>query len=166
MSDPPQAVHAVFSARDLIIPVLAGMTSFVAAWVAARLALKNFYQERIWERKATAYSTVFEALHSIERWHQSHFDASTEGREIAEERKKTLQVEANKAEEDLEKCLAGQIWILPPWFYNRSLKLTHDLRRVATTEVVWQVYLDRSLALINATTRYLAERVRKDLGIK
>jgi hypothetical protein len=164
MSDPSQAAQATFTAHELILPALAGIASFVAAWVAARLALRNFYQERIWERKATAYTAVFEALHSIERWHQHHFDASVEGREISEEQKKTLQIEANKAEQDLEKCLAGQVWILPQ-FYNRSLRLTQDLRKIATTERIWDKFLQRSLQLISGTTRYLGEKVREDLGV-
>jgi hypothetical protein len=165
MSDPPQVDQAIFTAHDLVIPALAGITSFVAAWVAARLALRNFYQERIWERKAAAYTTIFGALHSIERWHQNHFDALVEGKEISEEKNKSLQVEANKAEQELEKCLAGQAWILPPWFYNRSLRLTEDLRKIAATERMWGALLQRSLELIHRTTRYLSEKVREDLGV-
>jgi hypothetical protein len=165
MSDPDSA-QSILSARDILISLLTIAGSFAGAWIASKLALGNYYRQQIWDRKAAAYTTIFESIHAIERWHEKHFDASVEGTEISEERQKILQAEANKAEEDLERCLAGQRWILPPAFYNRSLRLTHDLRHAAVTEVNWQAFLQRSLTLIDTTTRYLNEVVHKDLGIK
>lgn len=165
MADQAIAQNAL-ALKDWLIPVLTVAGSFLGAWIASKLALGNYYRQQIWERKADAYTSVFESLHSIERWHQKHFDAAVESKEISPERQKALQAEANKAEEDLERCLAGQRWTLPAAFYNRSLRLTHDLRRIAATELVWEQFLDRSLALIDRTTRYLNELVQKDLGVR
>jgi hypothetical protein len=164
MPDPIAGQDQALALRDIFVPALAIAGSFAGAWIASKLALGNYYRQQRWERKAAAYTSIFESLHAIERWHQKHFDASIEGKEISEERQKVLQAEANKAEGDLERCLAGQRWILPTAFYNRSLRLTHDLRHTAATELIWQPYLQRSLVLIDGTTRYLNELVQNDLG--
>jgi hypothetical protein len=159
----PQTTVATFTAHDLVLPALTVTASFIATWIAAQLALGNFYRERIWERKADAYTKVFEALHDIERWHSKHLDAAMEGRDIPEQRRLELQRDANKAEQDLERTLAGQVWILPPAFYNRSLRLTDDLQKSAIEEKEWVPFLERSIHSISETTRYLKGLVRSDL---
>ncbi len=41
------------------------ITGSVAAFIAARLALKRFYQERWWEKKLAGYVDLLEAVHHV-----------------------------------------------------------------------------------------------------
>lgn len=77
---------------------IGAITSFLGAWLAANLALKRFYKEKMWERKAAAYTTIFEALHHIRNWYAKNLDAYFEQRDISDEKTKELQKFANKAE--------------------------------------------------------------------
>lgn len=101
MPDPVTAPY-VFTLHDLLVSTLTIAGSFAGAWIAAKLAFANFYRQQIWQRKAEAYSTVFQAITGVERWYLKHFEALVRGSEIAQERKAKLQAEANQAEEDLE----------------------------------------------------------------
>lgn len=48
--------------------LLSSVAAFVGSWLAARFALLRYYQERIWERRAEAYTSIFGSLHDMEQW--------------------------------------------------------------------------------------------------
>lgn len=88
------------------------------AWLAAsltmRLTLKRFFREKAWERKAAAYTVVFEGLHDMLDWHGEHFDAEISGRELPEDRQTVLRERYRKARDDIRRSIAGQAWLLDP----------------------------------------------------
>src|ERR1700712_4893218 len=88
------------------------VASFIGAWFAARFALSRFYREKVWERKAAAYTAIFEALHFIEQWFSEHQDAYFEQREISEEETKRLSKASNDAEAELARRLASETWLI------------------------------------------------------
>jgi len=55
-------------ARDALIGVVSGVGS---AYVTLHFALKRFYFEKWWERKAEAYSSILDALHHLKN-HVEH----------------------------------------------------------------------------------------------
>lgn len=149
--------------KDLLVPLLSAVASFVGAWLAANFALRRFYKERIWERKAAAYSAIFEALHIIEQWYDKHYDAYFEQRELPDEVTKKLRTNADAAEEDLERRLAAETWLIPTHCRERLTKLTNDLKK---RDGDWFAYLDTGVGAILKATNELREMVRADLGIK
>lgn len=146
-----------------LVPVLTIVGSFAAAWMGARLSLRNFYMERRWDRKADAYTIVFEAIRDTQRWYEQHFKSLEVGTEIDDDRKKRLQDEANQAEAKFERCLAGQVWNLPEDFRERAWKLSRELGSFVGKTDSWFEYLDGSLALIQEAVEELAELAKKDL---
>jgi hypothetical protein len=52
----------------VLTPLLAATAAFIGSWLAARFALSRFYRERIWERRAAAYTSIFESVHEYVRW--------------------------------------------------------------------------------------------------
>jgi hypothetical protein len=118
-------------------------TAFGGTVLGARLALANFYRQKIWEQKAASYTAMFEAIHVIERWHTKHRETFFAGAILEEERKKALQAEANKAEEDLERRLAGNAWLLPLSYRDRITKMTAHLRLVAVPGTLRSVIFSR-----------------------
>src|SRR5437016_4995389 len=111
MQPMPDPITTAITLRDFLIPTLSGAASFVGTWIAAKFALTNFYEQKLWEQKKSSYTAIFEAIHSIERWHEKNLAAATVFRDIESDRKEQLRVEANKAEEDLERRLAGEAWL-------------------------------------------------------
>ena len=97
------------TAKDFAIPALTILGSSFGAWLAAKFALRNYYRQQIWDRKAAAYTLIFEAIHAIERWHDKHMQAAIKERDIEPNEAAKLQREANEAEENLERCLAGHL---------------------------------------------------------
>jgi hypothetical protein len=134
------------------------------ASVATR-RLTGTSEQRRWERKADAYTTIFEAFHNVERWYEKHLEAAQQEREISDERKRRLQEDAKKAEEDLERCLAGQVWNLPEDFRRRASRLTSNLSTFGKPEMMWHDYLEGSLALIQTAAQELNSIAQKDLRV-
>ena len=54
----------------------------VSARVTVHFALKRFYSEKWWERKAEAYSSIIEALHHIRNYADHHMEFEMRGAEI------------------------------------------------------------------------------------
>ncbi|MGC1777062.1 MAG: hypothetical protein WBB34_03895 [Xanthobacteraceae bacterium] len=158
---------AIFYAKDFLIPALAVAGSFAGAWVAAKLALNNFFRERVWERKTASYTAIFEAIHAIERWHDKHYEAAILARDITEDKSIALRREANAAEEALERRLAGEAWLLPASFNARISSMIVDL---STNESKhrndWQGFLDEGLFILHSATKELLALARRDLNLK
>jgi hypothetical protein len=138
------------------------IASFVGAWFAARFALSRFYREKVWERKAAAYTAIFEALHFIEQWFSEHQDAYFEQREISEEETKRLSKASNDAEAELARRLASETWLIPNKSRLLLNRLTQDLK---TREQDWFQYLDTNLGRIYAATNELRDMVHADLHL-
>lgn len=93
----------------LITPV----ASFVGAGLAARLAVKSFYKEKVWERKVDAYTAIFAALHEINRWYETHYEANLVDREIPDDETAKLQELYSEAKRKLRQRLDSEIWLVP-----------------------------------------------------
>jgi hypothetical protein len=160
----PSPVQNALTAKDVLVPAITIIGSFAGAWFAAKLALGNYYRQQIWERKAEAYTVILEAIFTIERWFEKQFDATAMGKELSHNDEQRLRDEGRKAEEDLEKCLAGHAWMLPSPFCERSYKMIADAEAVNTA--MWQEFLDKSIAIFERATDDLRRLVRQDLRIK
>jgi hypothetical protein len=142
--------------------ILTATASFLGAWVAARFALTRFYREKIWERKAAAYTAIFEALHFIDNWYSKHFDAYITQRELTKEETDKLRAAANDAEAELERRLASETWLIPDDCRLRLKKLTTDLKE---RQEDWFQYLDAGQATLQTATDELREMVHADLHL-
>jgi|ERR1035437_556792 hypothetical protein len=147
---------------DLWPYILTAIASFLGAWIAARFAVSRFYQEKIWERKAAAYTAIFEALHFIEEWYSKHFDAYVTQRELTEEETEKLRTAANDAEAELERRLASETWLIPNNCRIRLNKLTEDLK---VHDEDWFQYLDAGQHTLAVATDELRDMVHADLHL-
>jgi hypothetical protein len=151
---------------QLELALIAAAASFVGAWIAARLAFARFSREKVWERKAAAYTAIFEALHYIGRWHEKHYEAALIKEEINEEKRKKLQAEANTAEDELERRLASETWLIPPECRARLEKMITDLKNSAFKHrSSWDEYLDDSCFIVKTASDDLRSMVVQDLGL-
>jgi hypothetical protein len=111
---------AVFTA------LLSAAAAFIGSWLAAHFALHRFYHERIWERRAAAYTAIFDALHDQQNWYDAAH-AMMRGRTISAEEKAKVSAEAGAAESALKRRIDSEIWLVSDQFLGRVAKLFLDL---------------------------------------
>jgi hypothetical protein len=157
-------VNLMFGQIETALLTIVG--SSFGAWIAARLAFTRFSREKIWERKAAAYTAIFEALHYIGRWYEKHYEASIEAKEIDDEKTKQLKADANKAEDELERRLASETWLLPAHCRLRLKKMIDDLKNSAYRHTMWQEFLEDGGHIISTATDDLRNLVEIDLGLR
>lgn len=147
------------------IAIIAAVASFAGTWLAAQLAFARFSKEKIWERKAEAYTAIFEALHYVGRWYEKHYEASIVWKDIEEEKTKQLKIEANKAEEELERRLGSETWLIPVPCRERLEKMTAELKSSAFKNTEWQPFLEDGCFIIQSATKDIRTMVINDLGL-
>lgn len=146
--------------------IIAIIPSFLGAWIAARLAFARFSREKIWERKAAAYTAIFEALHYIGRWYESHYEASLIQKDIGEDKEKQLKADANKAEDELERRLASETWLIPAECRTRLEKMTRDLKNSEYEQrTSWQGFLEDGAFIVKTATDDLRLMTVDDLRL-
>lgn len=145
--------------------LIAAIASFVGAWIAARLAFARFSREKVWERKAAAYTAIFEALHYIGRWYEKHYEASLIQKDIEEEKTKQIKADANKAEDELERRLGSETWLIPPECRARLEKMTLELKNSAYKNTQWQPFLEDGAFIVKTATDDLRVMVVEDLRL-
>jgi predicted nucleic acid-binding protein len=150
---------------DFLTPtaISAAVASFVGAWLAARFALHRYYREQMWQRKAAAYTAIFEALHLIDNWYSKHLDAHFDNRELSDEITKKLRQDANDAEAQLEKRLASETWVVSHACQARLRKMTAELQK---RQDDWFSHLDSGTAIIASAQADLRELVMADLNVE
>jgi len=140
--------------------------AFGGAWLAAfltmRLTLKRFYRERTWERKAAAYTVVFEGLHDMLEFHSEHFDAAIERRDLTEDRAAELQARYRKAKDDVKRRIAGETWLLDEQVAEAVNGLWSDLQKQHSS---WEEALDDGYGYIANAQQKIRQIARADLEL-
>ncbi len=74
-----------------------------SALLTVRLALRRFYSEKWWERKAEAYSAILEALHHVRNYTDHNLDALKRGMNLPPDGDKELTNKLQNAMAELRK---------------------------------------------------------------
>ena len=106
----------------LIVPGLSALGSFAGAWFGARFALARFYRERMWDKKAEAYTSIFEAIFETHQWYRFHNKRRVGFAEA--EAKKVLE-QHQRAREEFGRRVARQAWIIS----DNNRAIINDLDR-------------------------------------
>ena len=138
--------------------------SFIGAWLAAQLAFNRFSREKVWERKAAAYTAIFEAMHTISRWYEKHLEAAILSRTLDVPTTDRLHAETNEAKAELARRLASETWLIPAHCRRRLDKMIDDLDDQRPES--WEQYLEGGYSIIKAATDDLRAAVESDLGLR
>jgi hypothetical protein len=93
------------SMTQTILSIIAAiLISAVTSVITVQLALKQFYSQKWWERKADAYSTIIEALYHVQNDLGSTFDDAVGEINLSEDRKKSLEDESRKGYAEIYKA--------------------------------------------------------------
>jgi hypothetical protein len=142
--------------------VLSAIAAFVGSWLAARFALDRFRHEKIWERRAAAYTAVFDALHDQAKWFATHADALERGRDIPDDEREKLAKEALEAAAAIRRRVDAETWLVSDAFLERIAKLADDLK-VRFDD--WPSYVEEGEIAIEAAIDDLRKIARRELRI-
>ncbi len=144
------------------VTLIAPMLGFAGAWLATRWTLTRFYKERSWERKAAAYTVVFEGLHDMLEWHSEQFDAAIIKEIVPEDRLAELTARYRKARDEVRRRIASETWLLDQRVADTIGTLWRALEKRETT---WEGQLDEGYGHIANAQEKIRDIARTDLEL-
>jgi hypothetical protein len=156
------AVEKVLLLETLAPAALSAIGGFIGAWFAARFALSRFYRERTWERRADAYTAIFEALHDMEKWFDKHLESEQQARELSKDEVERLTEDYKKAGADLKRRVAKETWLISDNFRSRLVTLEEALSQRIT---YWPDFLETSYGALHSAFDDLRQIARSELSI-
>jgi len=92
---------------DIIKSLLIGAgVSGITAWITVKLALRRFYTEKWWERKAQAYSEIIGSLAKMRICFDKWWDEQLEYKKTSPEARKRVNEEYTSAKRVIENAVA------------------------------------------------------------
>lgn len=135
------------------------------AFLAAFLAGRRFRTEKWWERKATAYSELVEALH-IMKWPSSeHIDAEMEHRKIPEKEAEEQWDQFKMARRNVWRIADTSAFLVSPQVLEAVQQLERDLSKATSAVSYWE-HLDTEHKAVQQCLDKIKALGRKELGIE
>ena len=165
----PQWLSSMPQWLSLLVGSLLSVTAGAIGTVfTTSLALKRFYRERWWERKAEAYSRIIEALHHAAHCLSEWSDEDLTCQKFSDEKKKQLSDDFQAARNELEKATGVGAYIIS----KESAKVLAELA-VAITQSSAKFEHGPSFEMYDADSKLYREALEKmrtlakrDLGVK
>jgi len=152
---------------NILSQILTGMIglagAIIVAVLAARFTAERFYKERTWERKANAYTVVFECLHAMLNWSSELYDEAVGAISLSPEAQAELSAEYKAARKHIRREIAGATWLLDARVEVEVNQLWRNLqsRRYSS----WQEELDETYGIIANCQTALRDIARQDLAL-
>jgi hypothetical protein len=144
--------------------IITGALAIGSVFLGAKLAFSRFRQERVWERKETAYTAIFGALYDMGRWFDEHWQSIEAYAELPEDRKAQLTADYQTARAALARRLASEAWVIPKVCRERLDKMTSDLLVRGGQD--WVEHVESGDLIITTARDDLLSLVRKDLKLR
>ena len=142
--------------------VVAAITAIIASYFTSRLALRRFYSEKSWEKKAEAYAAIFESLHYMKRAYAEDIDAAMKERDVPEDRQKESEKKYREARDEIAKRIDIGNFILSDEAVAELFDFQRALARASDTNS-WTVYIGDSYDAINSTLKRMRGIAKDDL---
>jgi hypothetical protein len=153
---------------DQLGSLLSFISSLIVAVITAnltvRLALKRFYAEKWWERKATAYNSIIEALHHVREHADTNLHFSLTQRDLPEKSDQELTDKLETAMAELRKQLDVGDFLLSDEAVAAMNKLMNGLDK-STRTTCWQEHLQLKVDAVDSCLAEMRLMARKDLKL-
>jgi hypothetical protein len=136
----------------------------ITSWITVRLALRQFYSQKWWERKADAYTRIMEALYHVKNNLQTLLNAEETGSQIPEDRREELGLRSRESYQEIYKAEGIGAFIISEKASEILSELSQNLNK-AKRERSWYEYLDENLFAINNCLEDLRYEAKRDLKI-
>ncbi len=142
--------------------VVAAITAIIASLCTSWFALRRFYSEKWWEKKAEAYAAIFEALHYMKRAYAEDIDAAMKEREVPEDRQKESEKKYREARDEIAKRIDIGNFILSDEAAAELSDFQRALARAKDTNS-WTVHIGDSYDAISNTLKRMRAIAKDDL---
>ena len=135
------------------------------AFLAAHLAAKRFRTEKWWERKASAYGELVDALHKMKWPPSEHMDAEIEGRDIPDNESERQWEEFKAARRNVWRIADSASFLVSEKVLESVQQMERDLGK-ATNSQSWFEHLDEQYSAVNNCLARVKEIGRIELGLR
>lgn len=101
----------------------------LGAVVSVRLALRRFYSEKWWEKKANSYTFIIESLVSMKAYYGAKLDCIESSRVSDDQKEIELEKHHSKAKNDINRYLQMGQFTISPEAYSELARLNRALNR-------------------------------------
>jgi hypothetical protein len=142
-----------------------GVIAILGAFLAAHLSTLRFRTEKWWERKASAYSELVEALHHMKWYPSEHIDAAIENRELPDEDKADYWKQYKDARRNVWKIADSASFLVSPKVNKAIVEMERELGEARTAEW-WFEHAEQQYAAIQKCLDQVKGLARQELGVK
>ena len=149
-----------------VLSILGGiLISAITSIITVRLALKQFYSQKWWERKADAYSTIIEALYHVQNDLGSVFSDAIGEIQLSEERKKILAEDSKKGYAEIYKAEGIGAFVISK---EAAQSLTQLRRRFNSEDpsMNWVERINNDFSAVEKCLKEIRYHAKRDLHIK
>jgi len=147
----------------------AGITIFtgvfiavITSWLTVQFSLKQFRDQKWWEKKANTYERILEALHKSKKFSDEHLKAEYTNRDVKEERNNELRKQANESREEILRAIDVGAFYLSDEAVQILKKYDADTDDLASLDT-WYEYLDADNTICHRTLEKLIVIAKQDL---
>lgn len=144
--------------------VMSVFVAWLAATLSAQMTLRRFYKEKMWERKANAYTTILEALGDLFAWFDKNLDAVYVHEQLGENESNELSEAFKRAHKEMTRTMAGQVWLLSPQVAAaiKAMNSTLDY----TDYPDFHSHLDEGYGAVKTCRETITALAQKDLQVE
>ena len=95
---------------EIVLTLLTGIgIAAVSSLITVHLSIKQFRNQRWWEKKVETYQRIMEAFHKSKKFESEYLTANFKGREVSEDLRAELVKQSKEAHEEISKaCDVGR----------------------------------------------------------
>lgn len=137
----------------------------ISSWVTVRLALRRFYSEKWWERKAEAYSEIIEALYDVYNSIVTTLKRGDWGaKQVPEEIREIISERSEEGYYKIVRAVGIGAFIISDEAVDELTKL-HRKTNMPLGEILYDS-LDERRSLYKQAIDTIRELAKKDLKVK
>ena len=152
--------------RDIILTkIFIGLVIAVfSALITIILAFPKFRKEKIWEKRAEAYSSILGAIYDAGKYTSKHLVAELKECNISEEEEVILSETYRKAEQIISRAMYEGLFYLSDALIERLEKHKKELCNVASDRM-WCTYLTESTEIYDKLRQDIVDIAKNDLKL-
>ncbi len=154
------------AALDIVLSTIPSLiVAIIVSLISVNLALRRFYSEKWWERKAEAYSRIVEELYHVKNSLDTYISYFEQGREVPEEKKAALQQRSAEAYKEIYKAESIGAFIISDEVAQALSDMRSEEKLLRTDEDLYGLILARSNIVTNCLLR-IKELAKKELSYR
>ena len=139
---------------------------FFGAFIAAHLALQHYFKQRVWDRRAEAYTAVFDALERMADVCRTNANELMRGVDPSKEVEEARLQSYRSAQDQLKTVLGRETWIISDKVRERLVKYQRRGRVSSAEGYSWTDYVLGEQDAIETVIDDLRMLARQDMHVR